>query len=223
MTATPAWLYYLFGVLMLGVAAYCVVMTVLSVATDRPAGRDVDISHALMGVSMAGMFVTGWAFGPDGMWELIFAALLVWFAVPSIQSLLRFGVHLPHAAIHGVMSFAMLLMYWFPMGASAAGGSMSMSSTGPKLDAGVALVLAFVLLTSAVFTLASPNKGASHFGTHAPAYAMVGSPGPGLHTHADDGTPPTVALEELVATPWLVDASHVAMCIGMAFLLILMT
>jgi hypothetical protein len=220
---TPSWLYYLFSVLMLGVAAYCLVMTVLSVATNRPAGRDVDISHACMGVSMAGMFVAGWAFGPDAMWELVFAALLVWFVVRSIQSLLRFGLHLPHASIHAVMSFSMLLMYWFPMGASSAGGSMAMSSTGPKLDSGVAFVLAFVLLVSAVFTLASPNKGASHFGMHAPAYAMVGSPGPALHAHPDDGTSPTIALEELVATPWLVDASHVVMCIAMGFLLILMT
>ncbi len=35
---------------------------------------------------MAGMFVADWAFGPSAIWELIFAALLVWFSVRSIQS-----------------------------------------------------------------------------------------------------------------------------------------
>ncbi len=222
--STPSWLYYLFGVLMLAVAAYCLVMTGLSLATSRPAGRDVDISHVFMGVAMAGMFVTRWAFGPSGVWVLIFSILLVWFVVRTIQSLLRYGLHLPHTLIHAVMSFSMLLMYWFPAGSTAATGAMAMSSAGPKLDSGLAFVLAFTLLASAVFTLASPVKGASHFGTHAPAYAMVGARGSGTHGVNEEGdATPTVALEEFVATPWLVDASHVTMCLGMAFMLILMT
>ena len=222
---TPSWLYYLFGVLMLGVAAYCLVMTVLSVATNRPAGRDVDISHACMGVSMAGMFVAGWAFGPDAMWELAFAALLVWFVVRSIQSLLRFGLHLPHASIHAVMSFSMLLMYWFPMGSSSGSASMAMSGGGggAKLDPGLGFVLAFILLASAVFTLASPVKGRSHFGSHAPAYAVSGSIRGAPPECGPGGVSASVLeIEEAVAAPWLVDVSHVVMCVAMAFLLVVM-
>jgi hypothetical protein len=221
--STPSWLYYLFGVLMLAVAAYCLTLLILSVVTNRPAGRDVEISHIFMGVAMAGMFVGQWAFGRSAVWEIVFGALLIWFLVESIQSVRTYGLHLPHALIHAVMNFAMLLMYWFPMGSTTGSMSMSASATGPKLDSGVAFVLAFILLASAVFTLASPNKGASHFGSHAPAYAVVGTPGPDDSEvrSADAGS--AVLVDDIVATPWLVDLSHVAMCIAMGFMLLLMT
>ena len=57
MTPTPSWLYYLFAVAILTVAVYSVVLLVMSFATRRSAGWDVDIAHILMGVSMAGMFI----------------------------------------------------------------------------------------------------------------------------------------------------------------------
>ncbi len=223
--STPSWLYYFFGVLMLAVAAYCLTLLVLSVATKRHGGRDVEISHVFMGIAMAGMFVGQWAFGRNAVWEIIFGVLLIWFLVQSIQSVRQFGLHLPHALIHAVMSFAMLLMYWYPMGSSSSGAmSMSMSSTGPKLDSGVAFVVAFILFASAIFTLASPNKGASHFGSHAPAYAMVGAQGSDSPmVRLDGGSDSAIALEEVVATPWLVDLSHVVMCVAMGFMLLLMT
>ena len=69
MTPTPSWLYYLFAVAMLAVAAYCLVLLAVSVATRRTAGWDVDIAHIFMGVSMAGMFVADWAFGPSAIWN----------------------------------------------------------------------------------------------------------------------------------------------------------
>ncbi len=222
---TPTWLYYLFGVLMLAVAAYCFALLVLSLTARRPAGRDVDISHTFMGVAMAGMFVPAWTFGPNGAWVLTFAALMVWFIVRSVQSIQRFGLHIPHALVHAVMSFAMILMYWFPMGITSGSGSMSMSGTpgGVHLDAGLGLLLALVFLGSAIFTLASPNKGASHHGTHVPAFAMSGAPGSGTTVSPHGaGSVPTGTLEARVAIPWLEDVSHVVMCIGMAFMLILM-
>lgn len=226
--SVPNWLYYLFGVLMLAVAAYCSVLPVLSLGTRRRSGRDVEISHVFMGVAMAGMFVGSWAFGRTAVWVLIFGALLVWFLVQSVRSISTYGLHLPHAAIHALMSFAMLLMYWYPMGSTSGSMSMSMSMSagGPKLDSGVALVVAFVLLASAVFTLASPLKGASHFGSHAPTWALAGAgQGIGLAGGATTapGTPEALHLEQMVAAPWLVDLSHVVMCVGMAFMLILMT
>ncbi len=55
---------------------------------------------------------------------------------------------------------------------------MSMAeSSRARIDPGLSLLLAFVFFASAVFTLASPNKGASHHGTHARAYAMSGAAG----------------------------------------------
>jgi hypothetical protein len=221
--STPSWLYYLFGVLMLAVAAYCLNLLILSVVTKRSAGRDVEISHVFMGVAMAGMFVGQWAFGQSAVWEIIFAILLIWFLVQSIQSVRQYGLHLPHALIHVVMNFAMLLMYWFPMGSSPVAMSMSSSATGPKLDSGVAFALALILFASAIFTLASPNKGASHFGSHAPAYLVAGAAG-SVTPEGHIGDPSSVgAIEEVVATPQLVDMSHAVMCLAMGFMLLLMT
>jgi hypothetical protein len=224
--STPSWLYYFFGVLMLAIAAYCITLIVLAAMTNRPAGRDVEVSHVFMGVAMAGMFVGRWSFGPSAIWEIIFGALMIWFLVASIQSIQRWGFHLPHALIHALMNLAMLLMYWFPMGTSSS-GSMAMSSSaaggGAKLDPGLGLALAFILLASAVFTLASPVKGRSHFGSHAPAYAVSGSIR-GARPECDPGgvSASLLEVEEAVAAPWLVDVSHAVMCVAMAFLLILM-
>lgn len=221
--STPSWLYYLFGVLMLAVAAYCSTLLALSVPTHRRSGRDVEISHIFMGVAMAGMFVGQWAFGRNAVWEIIFGILLVWFLVESIQSVRTYGLHVPHALIHAVMSFAMLLMYWFPMGASAGAMSMSASGTGPKLDPGLAFLVAFILFASAIFTLASPNKGASHFGSHTPAYAVAGMVESERPRSRSEEPPAAVTLDDIVATPWLVDLSHVVMCVAMGFMLLLMT
>ena len=224
MTPTPAWLYYLFAVAMLAVAAYGLVLLAVSVAIRRSAGWDVDIAHLFMGVSMAGMFVTDWAFGPSAIWELIFTVLLVWFLVQSIQSVIAFGIHLTHYLIHAAMSFAMLLMYVFPAGASSGAMSMSMaSSSSARIDPGLSLLLAFVFFASAIFTLASPVKGVSHHGRHSRAYAMSGRAAG--RSKAPSGPAPASAAGGamgLITAPWLEDASHVVMCVGMGFMLILM-
>jgi hypothetical protein len=220
MTTTPSWLYYLFGVLMLAVAAYSVLLLVSSVGARRPFGWDVDVSHLFMGMSMAGMFVTKWAFGASNVWELIFTALMIWFLVRSIVSLHRWGLHLSHFLIHAVMNCTMLLMYRFPP--PAAVGSMSMSVRGSRLDPGLSLVLAFILFASAIFTLASPNKGASRHGTHAPAYAMSRAGSGGSTSPSGGQATSAMSIEALLATPRLEDASHVVMCVAMGFLLVLM-
>jgi len=225
----PSWLYYLFGLLMLAVAGYGVLLLVLSVVSRRRSGRDVDVSHALMGIAMAGMFVPAWGFGAGWFWQLVFAALMVWFVVGSFQSVQRYGPHVPHALIHAVMSFAMILTYGFPMvqavaSTTPAGGmAMSMSAGRAHLDPGLGLLLVLVFLGSAIFTLASPVKGASHHGSHVRAYAMSGAAG-GTDPESPHGgeAGPAGTVESAVALPWLEDLSHVVMCIGMSFMLILM-
>ncbi len=94
------------------------------------------LAHILMGVAMAGMFVPAWAFGPTALWELIFTVCMVRFLVRSVQSVQRFGLHLPHFVIHPAMSLAMLLMYAVP----AVGARLSMAMAGPsgRLDPGLA-------------------------------------------------------------------------------------
>ncbi len=162
---------------------------------------------------MAGMFVAGWAFGPSAIWELIFTALLVWFLVQSIQSVIAFGIHLTHYLIHAAMSFAMLLMYVFPAGARSGAMSMSMaSSSNARIDPGLSLLLAFVFFASAVFTLASPIKGVSHHGRHSRAYAMSGT-GWRDGRRSRRACPASAARGAvgLITAPWLEDASHVVM------------
>ena len=223
--ATPSWLYYFFGLVMLAVAAYCLTLLVYSVTGRHHSGRDVDIAHICMGVSMAGMFVPKWAFGPSAVWELVFAALMIWFLVRSLQSIQRFGLHKPHEAIHTAMSFAMLLMYWYPIGSTSGTSSMSMSvsSGATKLDPGLGFALALMFFASAIFTLASPVKGTSHHGSHTLVHATSGSAGSsGPGTSTDKGSTTIGAVESAVTAPWLEDASHVAMCVAMGFMLILM-
>ena len=229
MIPPPAWLYYFFAVMMLAVATYSVVLLAVSVATRRDAGWDVDIAHICMGVSMAGMFITDWAFGPSAVWELIFGVLLVWFLVQSVQSVITFGIHLTHYLIHAAMSFAMLLMYVFPGGAGSGAMSMSMSmasTAGARIDPGLSFLLAFSFFASAIFTLASPVKGASHHGRHAPAYATRGAGGGSLQPQNGSASASGVASSgavRLITAPWLEDASHVVMAIAMGFLLLLTT
>jgi hypothetical protein len=227
----PSWLYYLFGALMLAVAAYGLVLLVLGEVTRRFAGWDVEISHIFMGVSMAGMFVGRWAFGKNTAWEIIFSLLMIWFLYSAIQSVLHYGLHLPHSLIHAVMSFAMLLMYWYPIGGSEGSMDMSMSmhmsmssSTGGQLDPGLALLLAVIFCASAIFTLASPIKGRSHFGSHAPAYVYEGPGRDGpTESPSDEVSESLVALEQAIAAPRLVDVSHAVICVAMAFIFVLMT
>ena len=101
---------------------------------------------------------------------------------------------------------------------------MSMaSSSSARIDPGLSLLLAFAFFASAVFTLASPNKGASHHGTHARAYAMSGAAGGTVEAPSGQTLPrPVVARSDVITAPWLEDASHVVMAIGMGFMLILM-
>ncbi len=218
----PAWLYYLFGLVMLAVAGYGLALLAISVPMRQFVGRDVDVAHIVMGVSMAGMFVGRWAFGPNAIWELIFSILLVWFVARTLQSIQRWGLHLPHEAVHAAMSLAMLLMYWYPAGPAARLGAMAMSASpaAARLDPGLGFLLVMVLLASAVFTLASPAKGASHHGTHASDYLGGGRSAPSRLKIT--GGPSAGTVEALITAPWLEDASHVVMCIAMGFMLLLL-
>ncbi len=218
MVGTPAPLYYLFAVLMLAVALYGLALSVVSSVERLTAGRDVELSHVFMGVAMSGMFVPAWAFGPSVVWELVFAGFLVWFVVRTVQSVQAWGLHVPHTAIHAVMSFAMLLMYWFPLGASSRAMAMTASATSGRMDPGLALLIAFVLFGSAIFTIASPNKGATHFGTHCrPRVTVTASEG-----RSAASAPASMRVSGIIATPSLLDASHVVMSVAMGLMLILM-
>jgi hypothetical protein len=224
MLPAPNWLYYLLGVVMLGVAAYGAALLVSSLLWRRRAGRDVEVSHVAMGLAMAGMFVPAWSFGSGSAWVIVFVALAAWFVVRSLQSIDRFGVHVPHFGIHALMSVTMLLMFWYPgagsqgsMSMSGMSASMGSSAVGHAIDPALSLVLAFVLFASAIFTIASPNRGATYYGTHhaGPASAP---------TLAEAGSPvgrPVPAFVHALAAPGLLDASHILMGVAMGLMLVL--
>jgi hypothetical protein len=223
MVGTPSGLYYLFAILMLVVAAYATAFVVGSSLDHWTAGRDVEISHLAMGVAMAGMFVPAWSFGPNPFWVVVFSSMLIWFVVRAIRSIQAWGLHMPHTAVHAVMSLAMLLMYWFPRGTLSHSMSMTTAAGGARMDPGLAFLIAFVLFGSAVFTVASPNRGATHFGTHCadPVPVPVAD---GQHvdvTLVEAPLAPSGVLRA-IAAPTLLDATHVVMSISMGLMLILM-
>jgi hypothetical protein len=80
-----------------------------------------------------------------------------------------------------------------------------------------------VFFASAIFTLASPHKGASHHGTHLRAYAMSGTAGAAMQASDGPAAAPTGrGVVGLITSPRLEDLSHVVMSIAMGFLLVLM-
>ncbi len=223
MALTPSWLYDLFGVVMLAIAAYSLSLVALGVGSGRTSGWDVEVSHGVTGIAMAGMFVGGWAFGPSGLWEALFVALLVWFVIRAGRSVLTYGLHLPHTAVHALMSFAMLLMYWFSM----ASRSSTMSTTTKRADPGLLLIVAVLLLASAISTLASGRRGEAVYGAHAhlrsasvTSTLAVAGVQPDSYLAGTASAAPGV--EGAVSRPWLLDATHVAMCVAMGFMLVLM-
>ena len=225
MTATPSWLYYLFAVAMLAVAAYGLVLLAVSVVTRRTGGRDVDIAHIFMGVSMAGMFVADWAFGPSVIWELIFTVLLVWFVVQSIQSVIAFGIHLTHYLIHAAMSFAMLLMYVFPA------ASPFRSHVNVNVDdvvacenrsrAQPAVGVRVLRLRHLHARLAEQGCLPSRHARPGLRHEWGGGRDGGRSRRAGPSSTGRGAVR-LITDPRLEDASHVVMAVGMGFMLILM-
>ena len=165
------------------------------------------------------------------MWELIFAALMVWFVVRSVQSIQRFGLHKPHEAIHAVDELRhaadVPVSRRGDLGGCPGRCRCRSQQEGARLDPGLGFLLAVIFFASAVFTLASPVKGVSHHGSHAFAYAT--SVAVGATASGDSGSGSSQhdslqvgGLEAVVTTPWLEDASHVVMCFAMGFMLILM-
>jgi hypothetical protein len=126
------------------------------------------------------------------------------------------------------MSLAMLLMYWFPRGTLSHSMSMSAAAAGARTDPGLSFLLAFVLFGSAVFTIASPNRGATHFGTHCDDRVrarVADDPVPAGrvgNVQLVQAPPAPTGVLRTIATPTLLDASHVVMSIGMGLMLILM-
>jgi len=221
----PSWLGYSFGVALMVVGAYCVARLVAAAPMGRQNHYDVNVAHVLMALAMVGMLVPGWNIVPVGLGETVFALMALWFLGKGIRLALVHGrgvlrgghaSHLRHYLIHMVMACSMLYMYWLgmPVTQATSGATMSGSAMpGPPADAGdpgLTLLLTLTLLASAVWQLDSISRFS---GARAPALVM------------SDGTSGLEAVEP-AERPWLAPrlevGCHVAMCIVMAYVLVLM-
>jgi hypothetical protein len=151
----PAWILDVFAALMLVVAA----VSAARLVALRPwrLGRaaviaDIDISHLLMAIAMAGMLAASLRTLPDHAWETVFGVLTAWFAYQVARDARREGARAlagGHCAPHLVHGAAMLYMF-LALTAPAAGGEPGMGGMGgsgmqtlrlPGLAFGFALIL----------------------------------------------------------------------------------
>lgn len=242
----PDWLPDSFAGLMIAVSIYCSVRLLASRALRRRINVDVNVAHVTMGVAMAGMLVPALATLPTGLWEVVFVGLAVWFSWHSVRFIARhLGPgggrdlhHVSHYLTHLVMSCAMLYMYLAaPNGGAANAGDMSMGgATGATANfVGLPLFFLIVLCVSAVWHIDSLSLSASHEpvlvpvgsneiaggvrGTNAPGQTMLA----GSLTRSVTETPVEPDLDDRpFMAPRLELACHVAMCVTMGYMLILM-
>src|ERR1700683_2207073 len=122
---------------MVSVSLYCASRLVAARLWDRKNHTDINISHVLMGVGMAGMLVPERNLISSEWGEYIFGFAALWFFGRSVQFIWRHGLsgtdedgvhNLSHYAIHLLMSGAMLYMYMVapPGGVAERGPAMAM-------------------------------------------------------------------------------------------------
>jgi hypothetical protein len=222
--ARPTWLAYAFVAVVATVFVYSVGRLALAKRLGRRDHVAVTISHGLMGLAMVGMLVPRWSWIPAGAWELVFGALALYFSAVSVRFVAQHGFggtesahghHLSHSGIHAVLDCAMLYMYWLGMPITGSRGS-EMAMSGPPTsagDPGLTLLIIAVLLASAVSQLDA-------IGRFSPASQLALSALGGGST----GAAPLPA--GAGNRPWLAPraevACHIAMCLSMGYMLVLM-
>jgi hypothetical protein len=212
----PVWIPYSFAAVMVAVSLYCVGRLVFARLLDRLNHTDVNVSHILMGAAMAGMLLPSHNPVPRAAGELVFGSLAAWFLARTGLYLVRngeadrspvHGHHLSHYPIHMIMAGAMVYMYAVGTPTGGQGPAMLMSATtaGPQGYVAVSLLFVVVLFGSAVWQLDAISQ-------FAPAGIRVVAAGQGGDPYW--GTP--------LLAPRLEIACHVAMCITMGYMLVIM-
>ena len=114
----PAWILDTFAAIMLVVAAVSASRLVAArpwqQGAQRAALADIDVAHLLMAIAMAGTLVASLQTLPNGAWEVIFAAMTVWFAYRVARDAKVSGVRAlagGHCAPHLIHAGAMLYMF----------------------------------------------------------------------------------------------------------------
>jgi hypothetical protein len=222
--AHPTWLVYGFAAVMAWVSGFCVVRLALATHLGRQTHYDVNLSHVLMGVAMIGMLVPRWNAIPNGLWEIVFAVVALYFLALSARFVAVHGMrgidddhvhHISHYLIHAVLACGMLYMYWLGMPITTMSGT-DMSMSGPPHgagDPGLTLLLIGILVASAIWQLETIGEFARQPGVAVGAIAGALGGDPGKATEGCDDRP--------WLAPRLEIGDHIAMCITMAYMLVL--
>jgi hypothetical protein len=196
--SVPAGLLDGFAAVMLLVAA---VSAARLLTTGRP-DADIDVSHLLMGIAMAGTLTASLRTLPSLAWEIIFAALTLWFA-GRVTREYRAGRGLralvsEHHAPHLLHSAAMLYMFLALRPASGHAGSAMAGMPGMAAAGGqtlrlptLALLFAFLLCAYVVADL--DRVPAPHHFRPAPAPTLALA-GVGAGVRVGVGAPPPAGL-----------------------------
>jgi hypothetical protein len=248
----PGWLADLFAGVMILVAVYSAGRLVIAHLRSRLTHVDVDLAHVMMGAAMAGMLVSAINLLPAHVWEGVFTVLALWFLWRCHEFVAQHGFkgqdddhvhHLSHYATHEVMALAMLYMYLAaaPRSNLSANGSMPTGPTGTAADfVGLPLLFLVVLLSSGIWELDGIERFSPTRARRIPELALtsVASTAP----LASASTAPLASGEALQASspleegqtlgrrserpqwlaPRLEAACHIAMCITMGYMLIVM-
>jgi Domain of unknown function (DUF5134) len=124
----PAWILDIFAAIMLVVAAVSAARLVVARPWQRGRGAataDIDISHLLMAIAMAGTLAAGLRTLPNDAWDVIFAVLTAWFGYHVARDARRAGIRAlsgGHCAPHLVHTAAMLYMFVAVTAPAASGG-----------------------------------------------------------------------------------------------------
>ncbi len=243
--AHPTWLAYTFAVVMVAVSLYCVAWLIAARRRNGQNHVDVNVAHVAMGLGMAGTLVPRLNLLPDGVWEALFIAIALWFSGQGVRFVtgrvgggIGAGSHgVTHYLIHLVMALAMLYMYLAALPAATGSGMSMTAPTGTAANfVGLPLLFVGTLLASAVWQLDGLSRYAPSRSSlvAAPAAMDTSSAGPrGSWEHSgksqgensrgeepDSPEPGSCAQPSLA--PRLEMGCHIAMCITMGYMLILM-
>jgi hypothetical protein len=166
------------------VACFCAGRLLLGLLWHRPAERDVDVVHVVMGAAMAGMLIGSFS----GRWMLVwmpaFLASAAWFGWRVWRELPAGGHtadgHLPHLVASIAMLYMLVAMWWLaPAGSSYAMGAMPSMRVGsdgvPVLAVGVAALLVVDAALSASRMLTVGTQGGGSVTVHARPLAPRGT------------------------------------------------
>jgi len=247
----PTWLVDILAGVMLATSTYCVARLVVARSWGRALHQDVNLAHMADGVAMAGMLDATFRTLPNGVWEIVFGTMTVWFASRGARFVVRRGVggvdddhvhHVTHYLSHLVMSGGMLYMFVETSapaaGSAARSGAMSVmgsAGAGASSLALLALLFVLVLFASAVWHADSLTRftttRTAPVGALLPVTAGTAMPAPAaielerLDAEVWPDQVPTTEDTDADQARWLAPrlemACHIAVCITMGYTLVL--